>query len=162
MFLQQNIKFRHKKRIKYWRVFSHRVDMHVDGWKTKKTHNASPRQRRGIKITSALNWTDKVPPASQQRCLSRRAGKVVDLFHSFILTYGIDLQICGKAAGWRRLRGIYSIHCGFMESPIVFILSPVAFEIPTIEQSEERKREGESAGLWGKLRASKRRDLREN
>lgn len=35
----------------------------------------------------------------------------------------------------------------FIGSPIVFILSPVVFEIPTIEQSEERGREGASGAV---------------
>lgn len=73
------------------------------------------------------------------------AGKQVKSFSSFILTYGKDLQIYEKAAGWRKVHGIYSTHCSFICSPIVFILSPL-FEFPTIEQSEERKERESSHG----------------
>lgn len=86
-------------------------------------------------------------PASQQQRLSSRAGKAIDLFNSSILAYGKDLDMYGKAAGWGKVYGIYSVRRGFIGSPIVFILSPVVFEIPTIGQSEERKRELESRAV---------------
>ena len=61
----------------------------------------------------------------------------MDLFNSFILTYARDLEMHGKAASWREIHGKYSIHGRFMGSPIELLLSPVVFEISTIEQSEE-------------------------
>lgn len=50
--------------------------------------------------------------------LSKKAGKVIDLYNGFTVAYGKDLEVGGKAAG---LKGIYSTHCRFIRFPAVFI-----------------------------------------
>lgn len=50
--------------------------------------------------------------------LSKKAGKVIDLYNGFTVAYGKDLEVRGKAAG---LKGIYSTHCRFIRFPAVFI-----------------------------------------
>lgn len=86
---------------------SHQTEM-ADFW------NDLLQRQTEINMIKWTCWWLRLPPARQLQRLSRKAGKVIDLFNSFTLTYGKDLEMCGKAADWRKAHGIYGIYSIFL------------------------------------------------